>query len=143
MEIAEVLEPQPALLWQWVQQCGVRHVVGVMDFSRGTEKVSREELPWSYASLERVKTAYESAGFTVAVLESRPPLDKAKLGLPGRDEEIETACELIGNLGALGIPVWCYEWMPVFNWARTATDIPSRGGAKVMGITMLLCKRNL
>lgn len=139
LKIAEILPPQRSPLWTLAQQCGINDVVGTFDWSRGLD-VPKDDLPWSYMSLVRLKTAYEDGGFQLGVIENRPPLDKAKLGLPGRDEEIEAACDLIRNMGKLGIPVWCYEWMPVLNWTRTSMTIPTRGGALVTGYDNALMK---
>ena len=80
-----------------------------------------------------MQQGYEAAGFSLDVIEARPPLNKAKRGEAGRDAEIDVACTLIENMGRLGIPVWCYEWMSTFNWMRTSLSVPSRGGALVTG----------
>jgi mannonate dehydratase len=40
---------------------------------------------------------------------------------------------LLRHMGAVGIPVWCYEFMAVHGWLRTSTMIPARGGALVTG----------
>jgi len=132
MELAEALGPTPGPLWRLAKQCGVDYAVG--SWRGGSSPVNQGgEAPWGYQSLLRLKQAYQDAGFKLAVIECRPPLDKAKLGLPGGDEQIETVCELLRNMGALGIPVWCYEWMPVFNWLRTTTTMRTRGGALTSG----------
>jgi mannonate dehydratase len=131
LRLAEILTPRPTPLWKLVRQCGVMDAVGVMDFAGyppgGPEK------PWGLPALRRLKEDCEREGFALAALESRPPLGRAKLGLLGGEEEIDSACDLIRAMGALGIPVWCYEWMALFNWQRTDKAIPARGGALVTG----------
>jgi hypothetical protein len=43
-------------------------------------------------------------------------------------------------MGRLGIPVWCYEWMADFNWLRTGTSTPSRGGSVVTSFDAALLR---
>lgn len=127
MRLAEFISPTPGPVWKLARQCGIELAVGGLPFDelRPGERVC--DLP----PLERMKQRYEEAGFRIEVIEARPPLNKAKRGLAGRDEEIDVVCTLLENMGRLGIPVWCYEWMADFNWLRTNMETPSRGGSMV------------
>ncbi len=127
LQIAEFIPPTPSPLWKLAQQAGVNLAVGGLPFDTLRPGENLTDL----APLTRMKDTYEEHGFTIEVIEARPPLNLAKRGLPGRDAEIDATCQLIENLGKLGIPVWCYEWMADFNWLRTTLDTPSRGGSVV------------
>ena len=48
-------------------------------------------------------------------------------------ERIERFCELVDNMGRVGIPVICHNFMPALGPLRTSFTIPSRGGALVTG----------
>ena len=51
------------------------------------------------------------------MIESVPAHDM-KIGLPTRDKYIENYKETLRNLGKVGIPVVCYNFMPIFDWTR-------------------------
>jgi mannonate dehydratase len=128
IEIAEYLPPHPTPLWRLAKQAGVSHVVGSLPF-----RDSGEEQPWDFMPLLRMKTRFEDMGLKLSVIESSPPMQKIRLGLPGRDEEIAAFQTMLRSMGALGIPVVCYNFMAVIGWLRTSTAIPARGGALVTG----------
>ncbi len=87
--------------------------------------------PWSLEALKAVKKAYENHGLSWKVLEGTPQLDKTKLGLDGRDEEIENFITLMRNMKEIGLHIICHNWMPVISWARTDFERKGRGDALV------------
>ena len=127
MRIAEFIPPKPTPLWTLARQAGVDIAVGGLPF----DTLRPGEGLGDIAPLTRMKQTYDEGGFELAVIEARPPLNKAKRGQEGRDAEIDVVCELLTSMGKLGVPVWCYEWMADFNWLRTTFDKPSRGGSVV------------
>ena len=149
--IAELVDPtERGPLWPLLKQIGVDHVVSLLEageqkmrFLRGASQhegpgaidlgSSAAEPCWSLPALARLKRQCEEAGFTLDVIEDNPPMDKIRLGLPGREEQIDWFCDQLRAMGELGIPVLCYNWVAVYDWARTAVDIPARGDALVTG----------
>lgn len=97
------------------------------------EQIPSSSKPWDMDVLKAKVAGYEEYGLKVTVMEGPTPLDKVKLGLPGRDEEIENFCMLLKNISKLDIHTVCYNWMPVLGWFRSRTDVKTRGGAIATG----------
>jgi mannonate dehydratase len=84
-------------------------------------------------AVAKIKADYEAAGLTIAGIESHPvPAEKIKLGLPGRDEEIENYIAAIEALGRVGIRMVCYDFMAGIDWYRTDVHAPGRGGCMTL-----------
>src|SRR5215831_19946005 len=75
--------------------------------------------PWTPDRLGNLKSQIEDAGLAFAVVEGVPVHEDIKLGRSSRDRWIDNYCVSIRTLGELGIPVLCYNFMPVFDWVRT------------------------
>lgn len=87
---------------------------------------------WSALDLSQLRTAVEAHGLRLECIEGVPRnlLDKAMLGLPGAEEQIEDFQATIRAMGQAGIPVLGYAWIPDGVW-RTAKAAHGRGGALV------------
>jgi mannonate dehydratase len=106
-------------------------VTGVVSPSKPGMAGLRRVKPWTIEALKAVKEVYHQNGLKWKVLEGTPPLDKTKLGIHGRDEEIDHFITLMKNMQEVGLDIICHNWMPVISWARTDFERKGRGGALV------------
>lgn len=124
MDISLVLPPEPDSRWQLAKQVGVNHAVfHSLEIGDGSR-------PYEYDELLRLVNRYRDHGIAPAAFEGSIPLtDTTRLGLEGRDEEIDRFCTLLENLGKLDVSVVCYDWMAGLRWARTSVTTPTRGNS--------------
>ena len=130
MRLAMVSRPLAEADLQLAKQMGMTDVVSTLP---GVPMVpEREQGPaWSYVDLLHLRQRVADAGLTLSVIEGYQLSDRITLGLPGRDEDLARVCESITNMGRVGIPIYCYNFMAVFNWLRTSTAVRGRGDALV------------
>jgi mannonate dehydratase len=112
--------------------------LGVDGVLLNTPKLPGEKR-WEFMDLLQLRTRIEDYGLVLEALENVPLrfYDRAMLGLPGRDEQIENYQETIRNVGRAGIPILGYHWMPNSVW-RTSETTPGRGGAHVTSFDLAL-----
>ena len=87
---------------------------------------------WPADSLARLADRVDSAGMHVSVIESIPVHEDIKLGRPTRDRLADQYAESIRRMGELGIPVLCYNFMPIFDWTRTDLAMPMPDGSTAL-----------
>lgn len=113
--------------------------LGVTDIVAGRPEGDNGEV-WDLMALLRLRKRVEDAGLRLSVSEGIHISDRIKLGLPGRDEDLDNFCQSLRNLGAAGVPILCYNWMAVDNWMRTSATTRTRGGALVTSYDHALMK---
>ena len=97
------------------------------------------ERRWEYEDILALRLKTEEHGLRFEAIENVPIhfYDRAMLGLPGRDEQIEHYQATIRNVGRAGIPILGYHFMPNSVW-RTSRTTPGRGGAHVTSFDLAL-----
>jgi mannonate dehydratase len=124
-------DTDPALI-TLSKQIGVTHAIA--GTASALSRVPRRQY---VDAIAKMKADYEKAGLMIAGVESHPvPANKIKLGLPGRDDEIENYIAAIRAFGKVGIPMVCYDFMAGIDWYRTNLNYAERGGCSAMSFNI-------
>ncbi len=121
---------KPDEKWQLCRQMGIDHAIAKL-----APELTGESTIDDYVSFERSKSRFEENGFQLIGLEGDQfDMHRIKLGLEGREYDIEKYCRMLENMGKLGVHLLCYNFMAT-GWYRTDTNLTERGGARVSGFS--------
>jgi D-mannonate dehydratase len=126
MILTEFLPVKPNALWHLSRQLGVTHAI-----VKASPELTGMNPPWDKEVLRGIQKSFAAEGFAITGLEGDQfDMSRIKLGLPGRDEDIEKYQQMLCNMGELEIPLLCYNFMARIGWARSAGEEVGRGGAR-------------
>jgi mannonate dehydratase len=109
----------------------IRQIPGMTGIVSALYEVPVGEV-WRREPLARLQERIGEAGLQFSVVESIPVHEEIKLGHPKRDRWIDNYRESIRSMGELGIRVLCYNFMPIFDWTRTALEMRLEDGSTAL-----------
>ncbi|WP_206517634.1 mannonate dehydratase [Sphingobium algorifonticola] len=128
VKLTMLILPKEDRRWGLARQMGVTHAIAKL-----APELTGKLPPWDYESLRSEVDRYAAAGFRIGGLEGDQfDMSRIKLGLDGRDDDIERYKRMLQNMGRCGIDFLCYNFMPL-GWLRNRTGVQDRGGAVTTG----------
>ena len=128
LKLTMLIQPKTDRRWALARQMGVQHVIAKL-----APELTGKAAPHDYDSLKSEVDRYAAAGFRIGGLEGDQfDMGRIKLGLDGRDDDIELYKRMLQNMGRVGIDLLCYNFMPL-GWLRNRVDVPDRGGSSTTG----------
>ena len=130
--------PSDPVTLQDIRQAGATGIVTALHEIPNGEVWSEQALKERKRFIEwdDAQTPAKSRGLTWSVIESIPVHEDIKQARPNRDALIESYIESIRNAGKVGIPVLCYNFMPVVDWTRTDLHMELEDGARALCFDM-------
>lgn len=129
MKLGLMLPVKPDMQWKLASQLGVKYAV-----VKAAPELSGLPDPSDFNALKTVRDRFAAVGFELYALEGDEfDMTRIKLGLPGRDEDLERYRRMLSNMGRLGLKLLCYNFMAGVGWFRSRMDLPERGGALTSG----------
>lgn len=134
--------------WRWfgpsdpvslceIRQAGVTDVVSSLHHIACGELWSDEEIAKRVYEIEWDGKNNKKSGLRWSIVESLPIHEDIKTRSGDYKRYIDIYKENIKRLGIRGVEVICYNFIPVFDWARTDLGITLEDGSTVSG-----CNRN-
>jgi mannonate dehydratase len=129
MKLGLFLSAKAGLKWKTASQMGIKYAV-----VKAAPELTGELPPWDFDTLKKIKDDFDENGLELYSLEGDEfDMSRIKLGLPGRDEDIGNYKKMLRNMGELGIPMICVNFMAKVGWFRSKFDIKARGEALTSG----------
>lgn len=127
MKLSMVMTPPTEKRLQALKQLGADYAV----------HYDMHGLPDDADSLRAIRDHYGRFGLPWRIAESGPAIDRIVLGKEGAAAQTEQYKRIVGHLGALGVEVIAYNFMPQVSEdamvVRTTFDAKARGGAPTSG----------